>query len=407
MKTSFNKSNTLEVLTASWYGDKKEKIYFPKDWDITVCAPKGAEPLTTSELRDAINSPIGINELSEIAKGKKRVTILIDDLSRPTPTYRLMPIIIEELKKAGISSKNILIIAAIGAHRILLPWDFEKKIGKVIVQTLETVNHTPYEECEYLGESPEGTPIYINKFVVEADLRIGVGAIIPYSPGGTGFGGGAKIVVPGVSGIDTIVHHHSVPGGESGSLEGNRMRKNIEDIAVKLGLDAIINVVINGNKDITGLFMGDVVKAYRKGVEFAQDAYKTNKPKRMDIAFINAYPQDTYLMNATPFYLGRRVTSEEGIIILYANCPEGEGYHALGGWGGKFYNSRVKPRLNSVDRKILVCSPHLTRYEIDRRIGSNAQLFSSWEELMRSLNKYNVSQKVAIFPYGRLSLLDN
>ena len=408
METSVKNFNFLEVLTASWYGDKKTKIYFPKDWDITLCAPKGAEPLTESGLREAIQSPLGIEDLSKIAKGKKKVAILVDDLSRPTPTYRLMPYILEELKGAGISLRDILIVAAVGSHRLLLPWDFAKKIGKDVAESIETVNHTPYEECVYLGESREGTPIYINKFVVEADLRIGVGAIIPYSPGGTGFGGGAKIVVPGVSGIETIIHHHSVPGGESGSLEGNRMRKNIEDIAVKSGLDAIINVVINGNKDITGLFMGDVIKAYKKGVDFAREAYKADKPKSADIAFINAYPQDTTLMNATPFYLGKMATNEEGIIILYANCPEGEGHHALGGWGGRFYNSRIKPRLNSMDRSIFVCSPHLTRYDVDRRIGSRAQLFRTWDELMRSLmDKYKGSLKVTIFPYGRLSLIKN
>lgn len=403
-----NNFTFLEVPFASWYGDTKTKVYFPEDWDLTFCAPRGAEPLTESELKEAIQSPIGTGSLSELAKGKKKIVILVDDLSRPTPTYRLMPYILGELRAGGASSRDILILAAVGTHRPLLPWDFAKKIGNDVAESIETVNHIPYEECAYLGKSLEGTPIYINKFVAEADLRIGVGSIIPYSPGGPGFGGGAKILVPGAAGMETIVHHHSVPGGESGSLEGNRMRRNIEDIAVKTGLDAIINVIINGNKDITGLFMGDVIEAYKKGVDFAREAYKADRPKGADIAFINSYPQDTALINAAPLYLGKMVTNEEGIIILHASCPEGEGHHTLSGRGGKWYNSRVKPRLNSMDRSVIVCSPHLTRYDVDRQIGSQAQLFRTWSELIGSLmDKFGGGLRVVAFPYGRLSLVKN
>jgi len=402
------------MFTASWYGDKRIRLSFPENWDVKLCAPRGARALTEKELNDALHSPIGGKSLKELAKGKSKVVILVDDLTRPTPTYKLMPHILRELKEGGVSLNRILILAALGTHRPLTRFDFEKKVGKKVVESVETLNHMPYENCVYLGESHEGTPIYINKFVVDADLKIGIGGIIPYPPTGPGFHGGAKIIVPGVSGIKTISHHHTIPGGDPGSYEGNRMRKNIEEISVNVGLDTIVNVTINEKRDITGLFTGDVVEAYREGMNFARKIYYVGSPGKADIAVINAYPFDTSLLQAAgSLYLGEMATDPEGIIVLYSDCSEGRGFHTLSGKGGRFYkppesDNEEGPRTvlqQKSGKRVIVCSPNLTKYDVCAHLGPNVSLFKSWNEVIEKLkDEIGDDASAVIFPHD-LSLV--
>jgi len=405
----------IEIFTASWYGDRGVKLYLPEDWDVELCAPRGVPALTEKELDELLRSPLGGKSLKELAKGKSKVVILVDDLTRPTPIYKLMPRILRELKEGGVSLSKILILAALGTHRPLTRFDFEKKVGNNVAESIETLNHIPYENCVHLGESHEGTPVYINKFVMDADLKIGIGGIMPYPPTGPGFHGGAKIVVPGVSGIETIVHNHTIPGGDPGSYERNRMRKNIEEIAVNAELDAIVNVTINEKKDITGLFVGDVIEAYRAGVNFARKIYCTaNSPTNADIAVINTYPFDLSLLDAIgDLYLGEMSTHSEGIIVLYSNCSEGRGFHALSGKGGRFYkppesDNEEGPRTvlqQKSSKKVIVCSPNLTKYDVSTHLGQNVSLFKSWNDVIEKLKDKIGSGKVVVFPCGSLSLI--
>jgi len=224
---------------------------------------RDAPDIGQGSINKALFSPIGSESLFAIAKGKKKAVIAVDDISRPTPAYRILPIVINELKRAGIKEKNIRIIMSLGAHRPMLREDLIKKLGEDLWNSVEIHNHHPFENLVNLGISSRGTPIHINKLFMDADIKIGVGCIVPHNY--AGFGGGGKIVLPGISGIDTLEANHqpAVQGlkGELGLVDGNEVRYDIEEIAQKVGLDFIINVVVNSQRGIAG----GICRRYGKG----------------------------------------------------------------------------------------------------------------------------------------------
>ena len=153
-----------------------------------------------AEIKKAVRDPIGTKPLSELAAGKTTAAIVVDDLTRLTPADRIVPYVIDELKNAGISAGNIVILIALGAHRPLTRIDMIKKLGKTIVNTMNIQNHHPYENLVNLGNTESGTPVLVNKTYHEADLKIAVSGVIPHPL--AGYGGGAKIILPGLCGIE-------------------------------------------------------------------------------------------------------------------------------------------------------------------------------------------------------------
>jgi nickel-dependent lactate racemase len=405
----------LKLRSSAWYNEKEINLKIPSSWEIKVVKPKETEAVNDRQIRKAISSPIKSKTIKELAKSKDNATILVDDLTRPTPANKVLPFIINELRKGGIPLHKILIVLAVGTHRPLLFEDLKKKLGKEVANSIETVNHLPYEGLEYLGESSRGTPIYINKFVARAGLKIGVGSVIPYLPKGTGFGGGAKILVPGVSGIETIAHHHSIEGGELGQIENN-MRKNIEEIALRVGLDFIVNVTINERREINGVFAGDVIKAHRKGAEYARNIYNFGSLPKGDVAIVNAYPFDVdFLQTISMIYLGRISTSKNGLIIVHGDCCEGSGYHTLSQKGGRFWREEVKEEIEArtvlqpitSDRKVVVLSPNAAVYDVKRYVSKDAILARSWQDVKQMISKrYGERLKVVVFKCGRLCLFN-
>ncbi len=248
------------------------ELTFPDEWDLNVFPMNDGPAVEDESIREAFSNPIGTETLRNIAKGKKTAVIVVDDLSRPTPAYKILPLIAKELKEAGVKEKNISIIMGLGAHRPMLREDLINKLGRSIYDSFPVYNHHPFENLVDLGTSSRGTPIRINKLFMSAEVKIGMGCIMPHTY--AGFGGGGKIVLPGISGIDTLkANHQSAIRGIKGGLgltDGNEVRDDIEEIARKVGLDFIVNVVVNSKREVAGIFAGDIVAAHREGVKLAR-----------------------------------------------------------------------------------------------------------------------------------------
>jgi nickel-dependent lactate racemase len=208
---------------------------------------KGAEmqELSGNAIRSSILNPIGSSRLSDMALGKKSVVIAIDDMTRTTQISRIFPYVLEELEKANIGKDQIKIIAAVGAHRPMNRQDFLLKLGEEIVNTIEIENHHPYENLTNIGNSGKGTPIDVNSTYLKADLKIAIGGVIPHPL--AGFGGGAKIVLPGLCGIRTLEANHAagMRGEGAGIGRMTDIRRDIEEVVEKVGLDFSINVLLN------------------------------------------------------------------------------------------------------------------------------------------------------------------
>jgi lactate racemase len=192
--------NTVSVPWGMWYGDRVD-LSFPESWQVQVAHMRGGPDIGEDGIRAAFATPVGSPPLRELARGRRDATILFDDLSRPTPAYRIVPYLLEELAAAGLGDDQVRIVFGLGCHRALTRDDMIKKLGADLVQRLHVTNHNTHDNLEFIGVSSHGVPVWVNRDFARADCRIAAGMIAPHGPF---FGGGAKLVMPGVSGYQTV-----------------------------------------------------------------------------------------------------------------------------------------------------------------------------------------------------------
>ena len=323
------KSPKVVVPILAWYGDEELELEFPASWDVTVCRMKGhdARPLSDDSIRKAFASPIGTKAIRELARGKKEVAILFDDMTRATPTAVLIPYILEELAAAGIPDDNIRFIAAIGAHGSMNGIDFRKKLGDEVMARFLVYNHNPYENCTPLGFTSQGTPVSINSEFMSCDLKIGIGAIVPHP---FGFGGGSKIVLPGIAAMETIDANHTrlglSPTVGMAKREGNALRDDIEETARMAGLDVKVDGILNMKREITDLVVGEPIAEFAAGVKLAMEHYATDIARDADVVIANCYAKANEMLLALP--VASPLLSEKGgDMVVVAVTPEGQINH--------------------------------------------------------------------------------
>jgi len=407
---------TVRVPWRAWYGDETLDLDFPSSWCVQAYWPTDAPDIGQEGIEEVFENPIGTPTIAELARGKRSVSIAVDDISRPSPAARLMPSLMRRLEEGGVDLDRVRVVLGTGMHRPMVKADIVKKIGRAAADRLDVHNNNPYENTVDLGTTPQGTPVRICRFLAEADLKIGVGGITPH--GGPGFGGGAKVVVPGVAGVETIASIHQPGRLKTGlAMEATELRLEIERIAREhVGLDCIVNVVPNSRRGVAGLFVGDMVAAHRAGIRLARRVFATEMPvEPVDIAICNAYPKDTdFLQCGLSLNILRSspnpVVKEDGTIVIATASPEGRGYHGLYGPGmrygprqGREAGRENAPRMGG--RRVVYFSPGVTRADA----GTDA-LFRRWEDLIAHLEgSYGLQANtappsVAVFPCGAIQL---
>ena len=272
---------------------------------------------------DALDNPIGSASLTEVPKDAN-VAIIVDDLTRPTPTAKIIPYIVERLEQR---TSNITFITAPGTHRPLTDEELEIKIGKEYIDKYKVVNidYTILDDYEYFGESEMGTPLHFHKSVLEADYKIAIGNINPHNV--VGWSGGAKMLMPGVSGETTTSSTH-LAGVKYHVLDvfGNidcRMRKEVDDIGGDLGLDFIANTILDG-QNILGLFCGHYIEAHRAGVKFGQKVLRPEIPELADVVIVSAFPSNIdYWQGFKPIGFSMFGVKKGGTIIYLFDAEEG------------------------------------------------------------------------------------
>jgi nickel-dependent lactate racemase len=276
-----------------WHGNTEMELDFPNSWSIFFCPMKGGEKkrLGLKDMERAFSHPIGSPPIHELAIGKKEVAILFDDMARPTPVSQIVPFVLKELGQAGIKDGQVRFIAALGAHGAHTAVDFKKKLGGEVLDRFPVYNHHPFDFCTYLGKTSQGTPISINREVMACDLKIGIGCIVPHSF--SGFGGGGKIILPGVAHMDSIAYNHGLiktyPDCVGpGKIDGNIPRLDIEEATRMAGLDVKIDAILNLRGEVTGLFVGDPILEHHEGMKLAKEVYATAPAKNMDVVIVNA-----------------------------------------------------------------------------------------------------------------------
>jgi nickel-dependent lactate racemase len=283
------------------------------------------------EIERAIQNPIAHDRIEDLAQRGKKTLILVDDFTRATPAYEILPVIVRRLRKAGAKSEDIRIMIAGGTHRAMTPQEVIQKVGKLVAEKFEILSHNiqtikDRDQLVDLGKTSSGTPISVNRHVVEADTKIALGEIVGHPI--AGWSGGAKIIQPGVCGEETTEATHWLQTkyreDELLGVADNPIRLEMEEIGRKVALDFIVNVILNCKKEIVGVVAGHPVEAHRKGVDIAKRVYEVNVPSKADIILADAYPHDLDIWQACKgIYAAEIAVKDGGTIILCAPCQEG------------------------------------------------------------------------------------
>jgi nickel-dependent lactate racemase len=351
-----------------WYEDTNLDIELPDEWNVEYCPMRGADrpPLTLEQMEAAILNPVGTPRLRDMAQGKKRVAILFDDMTRPTRIYELGPIVLRELTAGGIREEDIVFVCALGTHGALTMNEFRKKLGEDIVERFRVVNHNIYENCVEVGTTSRGTRLLVNREVMEADLRVGIGCVTAHAQ--VGFSGGGKIVLPGVSHVDSIAHYHlqvEAMAKETtglGNFDNNILRFEIEEAARMTGIDFLVNVTVNARGATSAVFAGELFQVHQEAVALAKELYATvPRPQDKDVVITNAYVKANEM--GISVLLGVLALKDlAGTLVVIADSPEGQVVHYLLGRFGRDYGGRqfpigtIPPSVN-----LIVMAPHMDK----------------------------------------------
>ena len=367
-------------------------------------APRFSERQIRAKLAETIRS----ETLGNLASKRREAVIIVDDMTRPTQCFRIVPHVLSELAKAGISDDHIRFVVALGAHGMNNRADFVKKLGEQTVERFPVYNHNPFDNLRDLGSTSRGTPVQINNEVMDCDLKIGVGCVLPHSM--AGFGGGGKIMLPGVSSIEGICHNHCDIGGECfgefsptgwGPVEDNAARADINEAAKMAGLDFKVDVVVNELGEISGVFAGEPFEAWRKAVETGKRAYWTNSPSDSDVVVANAYLKENQAVSAMS--IATYAVRNGGTVVLIVNAPEGQNAHYVYGKFGKRIGGRLWSRPPSYSKKmtIIVYSRYKERDPLLEIADPEHLVWTkTWSETVEAISSsVNKSKpKVAVFP---------
>jgi hypothetical protein len=322
-------NNIIKSRTKAWYGDEEVVYKFPSNWELEVFSPETQPELNETQIQQMIMNSIGCEPLTQLLKPGMKICIISDDISRPTRTDLIIPILFKVLKSIGILLKDIFIVIASGAHSPMNDKEKLLKFGSNVARSVKLIDHNYRKDLVHLGRTSLGTPVYVNRYVAESDFVIGVGGIYPQND--AGFGGGAKIIL-GVSGNETIKYFHFMrsKAGRGGSIE-NQFRKDLLEAAQLSGLNFIINNLLSKDRKIIDIFAGDVQEAFLAGVNKAKKIYSAPNPKKFsfDLVVADTYPFDTTLILSRKGWWPIHYCDEESHRLIISAIPSGVGQHAL------------------------------------------------------------------------------
>ncbi|MCC6175048.1 MAG: DUF2088 domain-containing protein [Chloroflexi bacterium] len=405
------RGTTVGIPWAAYFGDTTMDLTFPEEWQVRVYPSTDGPDVGEDGIRQAFAAPIGTPTIAELARGKRSASIVVDDLSRPTPADRLVPRILAELGAAGISRDAVTIIIGVANHRQLTREDFVKKLGEEVVSTVRVVNHFSWDRCDYVGTTSGGIRVSLNRDFLAGEVKILVGSLFPH--GTPGFGGGAKLVVPGVASIETCYDLHG-PSGPATALavDASPARLQMEEAARMAGVSAIVNSVPTSRRGIAGLVVGDVVEAHRAAVKIARRAFATRVPRDADVGIFSAYPKDSeYLQISMAFNLWRTAphppVHEQGTIVACTAASEGPGFHSLIGPERRVPATGSFPASMFAPRDVAVFAPGIHPNELLPEAREGASFHRAWDDVIDRLRqKHGRDTRVAVFPWSAIQLGD-
>lgn len=303
--------------------NKKEYFSLPDGWDsIYFLEAEDEEKTSTKEMAlEALKKPKGISSLRELISRAKNISIIVDDATRPTPTMEVLNVLLPELKSYGFSEKDISIVVALGTHEQMSRKSLETKLGNDVLSNYKVVQHNAWDKDLVPVKIPsKGKVVRINPFVANADLRIAISSVLPHPM--AGYGGGPKIIMPGICDFEYIRDHHMEnvkhPKSKAGIIYGNPFHEGCLEVAKAVGLHFSLNCVYNQKGEVIRIIAGDLEEAFKEAVElcFSKLAYKFEQ--KVDITISSTYPHTHGHQIFKGLHSPDMITEKEGAILLVA-----------------------------------------------------------------------------------------
>ncbi|MFP4456670.1 MAG: nickel-dependent lactate racemase [Clostridia bacterium] len=322
------------------YSSEKIEIDIENERIIDIIEQKKTSALKNpkEEIERSLKDPIDSESLLRLLHSEmpKKVVIVVNDITRPTPYKQILPTILTTIEKSGIPSDRVTILIATGIHRPNTHKENIESFGKEVVDNYKIVNHNSDENLKSIGTLSDGKELIINKIAADSDFLITTGQInLHYF---AGYSGGRKSILPGIASRELITSNHArmnEPGCHSGSIEKNPIHTIMLEAALLARVRFTVNVVTNDRKEILSVFSGNIESAWKKGVEFCKMLSTARITRKAEVVIVSAggFPKDINLYQAQKaLEHAAMATKPGGTIVLFAACQEGYGEPKFKEW---------------------------------------------------------------------------
>jgi lactate racemase len=329
------------------YGKQGLMLDLPDDWNVTVIEPRYIPglPDPAGAMRGALHDPIGTRPLAEIVRPDDRVGIVFSDITRATPHGLILPAVLAELRH--VPKEQITLCCALGTHRPNTPDELRSmftmggtpETAQELLSTYRLVQNDAFDPAtqQHMGVTARGHDIWLNQEIAACDVKVLTGFIEPHFF--AGFSGGGKALMPGMAGLRTVLGNHDAgmiadPNATWGVTRGNPIWEEVMEVAHCVGGVFLVNVALNKDKDLTGVFAGDLDAAHAAGCRFVRETAMAPVPAAFDIVITtnSGYPLDLNLYQAVKgMSAAAKVVKPGGAIICAAECWDGIPEHGLYG----------------------------------------------------------------------------
>ena len=399
------------------YGKEEFAVTLPAEKIAAELEPNRVElPQRTvaEHIRYALAHPVDSAPLDQLVHAGETVCIVISDVTRrwqSPETY--LPILIEELEKAGIRDEDMLILSATGTHRRQTREEHVGMVTEAVYDRIRVVDHQceDTENLTYVGTTSFGTPVWLDKRALECDHIILTGGVVYHFM--AGFGGGRKSILPGVSGLQTIRHNHaysldpkalrSNPKIGNGVLTGNPLHEDMCEAAAMLPHLFMVNLVMNAQMQLHAIFSGHYLKSWEAGCALVNKIYQVDVPEQADVivASCGGFPKDISLYQGT-----KTVDNVEpglkpgGTLILMLEAPEGGGPEEYFGWCQNLLDGTIEKRL----REAFTVAGYIFFQNCEQAQRQKIFLYSSIpDELVRPMGMRSFSDMGALLKEADLA----
>ncbi len=400
---------TLRLRLGASHNDREAAFPLPQAWDARVFPHRGGRELTPRAIDRAFAEPVGAPPLRAAARGARRAVILVDDFRRPTPAEPLCLKVIDELMAAGLEREGLSIVLGNGAHRVMNGREVRRRLGAAVERVGQVVSHDAFSpEVVFMGVTAAGTPVLVNRVAAEADFSVSISTVYPHVL--TAWGGGAKMVLPGICHVASSHYHHTrlSAGTWGGAPRESPARRDLEEATELFGLHASVCCIVNDHKQLCGLRIGDPTQAHRSAVRRARRVYETDLAGfSPDLVLANAYPMDGDPTQTSKTEIpGKRCGDVPILMIIdFADpCP----------WHGVYHGPRRpflrRPRPSLPERspellvraRVFVFCPQVGKGYVptDRSWYCD----HDWDRLLAAMRKRFPRAKVAVLPSAPLQM---